>query len=142
MQLSEEKSDHARTHRLKCRAEWQGAHWYRKCEAAKKEAADANERASEMKRSVTAAEQETRRSHFQNLSLQRQLSRLSDVVPRAEFVAKCACLESKVAEQAEQIAALRAQLTLHEACDEEGGEAGEEGGGGEEGRTCCTLRAA
>ena len=107
MQLSEEKTDHARTLRLKRELEKRSSYWSRKCEAARAEARGANVRASEAQRNVTAAEQEMRRANFRILSLERQLSLLNDVVPRAELVKVRSRLESTVAEQAEQIAARR-----------------------------------
>ena len=102
MLLSEERQAHARTDRLRREAEKNGTHWWRKLGEARQEAAAAHTLASQSKREATAAEQELRRASFQIMSQQRQLSRLSDVVPRAECEAMRARFESTVAEQADE----------------------------------------
>ena len=121
-ELSEEREQHARTERLKRTATKYASRYWGEKQAAQKNAAACRALAAESKRQVTLAEQDTRRVTFQNLSLHRQLSLLSDVVPRVEHEVMRARLESIVAEQAEHIIALRAQLAQHDAENDVDGE--------------------
>ena len=132
MRISEEAQAHARTDRLKREGQAAAQKWWRAADAARADARAAREEAAEAKRSATAAEQETRRVTFQNLTLKRQLSLHCDVVPRAEHVRECDRLQAQVCVHSATIATLSAQLAVQDA-DGDGEGDGSDGDGDREG---------
>lgn len=120
MRLSEERDAHVRTRRLQQQSNNDALKWWRTSNRDQADAREARKIAVEAARQVTLAEQETRRVSFQNLALQRKLSKYADAVPSAEHECLRVRLESAIAEQADTIAALRAQLASQDAeCEDE-----------------------
>ena len=110
MQLSELQRERERDDRLKARSERDAKTWRKQATAHSIRADAAWERERDALKVARAAEGETRRVSLQNLGLQRKLALLSDAIPRSEHSSVCEELGRKVAEQAEQIAALEEQL--------------------------------
>ena len=95
---------------MKERSERDAKTWRKQANADRVRADEAWERERDARKDARAAEGETRRVTLQNLGLQRKLALLSDAMPRSEHSSVCEELRRRVAEQAEQIAALQEQL--------------------------------
>jgi hypothetical protein len=77
--LSEERSEHARTERLKRDYAKHATHWKKMYTEERAAGQVEREKASDLRRQLVKAEQATRGADHQVLSLQRQLSALGDV---------------------------------------------------------------
>ena len=97
MELSEMRESYGREGRLRMRAEQDARSWRVRVEGAEERAREARESERELREKAKQTEREARGSAFEILSLQRQLARFADAVPRSEFDQLRTKLEARIA---------------------------------------------